>query len=415
MQRYRVIFVWFAVLSLILSACAQAPATQAPAEPTSAGPVSPPEGQDEEQALGEAGGEAGACTVKVAMIGPLTGDAAFWGNQMVQGASLGIEQVNAAGGIQSGPYQGCTYEIVGPFDDRGDPTEATNIAQQVTTMDDVLAVIGPVNSSNAYAILPILQEARIPVISGGASNPDLTQQGWDNFFRAFLHDGGGANFVARFMNGEGYKRIAAAYSNNDYGRGIFESYAETAKELGMEIVAEDAWQPGQDREFSPLVTRWQTQNPDAIFLGGEYTEAALIVKQVRLAGMEQPIVVQGAYGPDFLEISGEQGEGVVVQTMFDPFRSDETTQTFVEQFNEKYGENPAENGSIGYDAFLVLNNAMNHLEGEGREALIQALEKTKDFRAMNYVVTFDENGEMLVPDEAPLVIIQDGAYQSYTP
>ena len=356
------------------------------------------------------------CTVKITMEAPLTGDAAFWGNQMVRGATLAMEQINQAGGIKSGPYAGCTYQIVGPYDDQGDPAQATNIAQQMTTNADILAMVGPVNSSNAFAILPILQKARIPVISGGASNPRLTQQGWDNFFRAFLNDGGCATFLAQFVQKAGHKKVVVAYSNNDFGRGIFDSFKAEATRLGtIQLLSEDTWTPGQDRDFSALITRWQGQKPDAIVTMGEYTEAALICKQARLAGMKQPYINEGSYGPDFLKIAGEQAEGAIVLTMFDPLRGDNITQTFVKQYKEKYGEDPAENGSIAYDAFLVLNNAIGRMDSKGREALIKALAATKDFRAMSYVITFDKTGEMLVPESAPLVIVKNGKYESYQP
>lgn len=407
MNKLQSSIILFVVLGLLV-ACGPTPtpeATQPPPEATE--PAEEPPAAEEEAAE--------PCTVKIAMEAPLTGDSAFWGNQMVQGVTLAMEQINEAEGIRSGPYAGCTYEVVGPFDDQGDPAEATNIAQQMTTNDEILAMVGPVNSSNAFAVLPILNQARIPAISGGASNPDLTKQGWDSFFRAFLHDGGGAVFLAKFVNQQGHKRVVVAYSNNDYGRGIFESFKAKGEELGIELLSEDAWAPGEDRDFSSLITRWQTQEPDAIVICGEYTESALITKQARLAGMEQPIVIQGAYGPDFLEIAGEQAEGVIIETLFDPLRPDDLTQTFVRQFRERAGEDPAENGSIGYDAFLVLDDAVNRMEEEGREALIKALAETTDFRAMNYVVTFDETGEMLVPDSAPLVIVKDGKYESYVP
>jgi branched-chain amino acid transport system substrate-binding protein len=412
MTRGRLIGILILGLALLLSACAPAAAPEE-AAPVEAEQEEAQPAEEEEAAPAAAEEEPQACTFKIAMIGPLTGDAAFWGNQIVRGATLAIDQVNEAGGIAAGPYVGCTYEVVGPFDDQGDPAESTNIAQQVTTMDDVMAIIGPVNSSNGFAILPILNEARIPTISGGASNADLTKQGWDNFFRAFLNDGGGAVFMAKFLSQQGYEKVVVAYSANDYGQGIHDNFAAKAEELGIELLSEDAWTPGEDREFAPLITRWQSQEPDAIFIAGEYTEAALITKQARLAGMEQPIFVQGAYGPDFLEIAGEQAEGVVVETLFDPLRGDEVTQTFVSQYEERYDETPAENGSIGYDAMLVLNDAVSRMEGSSREDLIAALAATKDFPAMNYVVTFDETGEMEVPDSAPLVVVQDGQYASF--
>ncbi len=354
-------------------------------------------------------------TVRVAVVGPITGDSAFWGNQLVQGVKLAIEEFNAAGGVKGGPYKGLKYEMVGPFDDRGDPTEAVNIAGKLATMNDVLAVIGPVNSSNGFAMIPVLNRAGIPVISGGASNRDLTKQGWKTFFRPFLPDSGVAQFMARLFNKLGYKRVVAAYSNNDFGRGIYEHFKATAQTLGITIVSEDGWKPGQDREFSPLVTRWMAQKPDAVFLAGEYTESGLIVKQARTAGMSQPIINQGAYGSDFLEIVGKHGEGVIVQTHFSPFGTDEVTQRFVRTFTAKYGESPAENGAIGYNGFLVLNDAIGRMEKQGRPALLKALRETDSFQSMMFDITFDETGEILVPDRAPLTIIKNGKYQAYEP
>jgi branched-chain amino acid transport system substrate-binding protein len=397
MSRMRSLVGWVAIVAVVLVACAPAPGAVEEGEA----------GQTEE------GGQ--PCTVKIALEAPLTGDTAFWGNQMVQGATIALEQYNEAGGVQSGPYAGCLYEFVGPFDDQGDPAEATNIAQGMAGNEEILAMIGPVNSSNAFAILPILNEARIPTISGGASNPDLTKQGWDNFFRAFMHDGAQAVYLARYSQMQGWQEMVTAYSNTDYGRGVYESLAAELERLGIEILSADTWAPGEDRDFSALVTRWAEQAPDAIAIVGEYTEAALITKQARLAGMDQPVINHGGFNEDFLEIAGEQGEGVVVVTMFDPFRDDDVTQTFVQQFEEAFDEPAAENAAMAYAAFQVLHNAINNMQAEGREALLKEMAATEDVETLLGPVTFDETGEMVVPEVAPMVIVRDGAFESYTP
>lgn len=351
-------------------------------------------------------------TVKIGLIGPLTGDVAQFGNQMVQGATLAMKQINESGGIKNGVYAGAKYEFE-TFDDRADPTEAANIAQQLVTRKEVLGLIGPVNSSNAYAILPILYDANIPVVSGGASNPGITQKGWSNFFRPFLNDGMAAPLMAEMLDDLGYQKVIVAYANNDFGLGIYKGFEEKAKELGMEILTADAWQPGEDRDFSSMITKWQSLDADVIFLAGEYTETGLIIKQARVNGMEQPIVNEGGFGPDLLEVVGEQGEGVIVQTHFDRFSEDEKTKKFVQDFIKEFDEEPAENASIGYDAFLVMHDAVSRLEEEGREALVKAISETKDLECINFTVAFAENGELLSPGRAPTVIIKGGKYESY--
>ena len=402
MSAQRIAIVGALLLGLGLAACQPAP-TATPVEP---GEVAPAETTEAEVPT--------ECTFQVALMSPRTGDSAYWGLQTQYGATQGLEEINAAGGITEGPYAGCTYEIVGPFDDRGDPTEATNIAQQITTMDDVMAIIGPVNSSNMFAIMPIIDEAGIPMISGGASNPDLTKQGWSYFFRAFMNDGALARAAASFVHQQGYDRVVVAYSNSDYGRGIFENFQARGEELGMTILSADAWTPGQDREFTALVTKWQGLNPDAIFTAGEYTEAALITKQARLAGMEIPILGQGMYSEDFIQIAGPQGEGVLAFSLLDPFRQDALTTGFVQDFQARWGEAAAENAGFGYNAALVLNDAVSRMQGEGRDALRQALAETRDLPVVSYSVTFDETGEMVVPDTVPIVTLHDGVWISYS-
>lgn len=351
-------------------------------------------------------------TVKIALVAPMTGDAAFWGNQMVKGANLAMEQINERGGIQKGVYKGAKYEFL-TYDDRGDVTESTNISQQLITKDDVLGMIGPVNSSNAFAILPILSKANFAVVSGGASNAEIAQKGWKNFFRAFLNDGQAAPLMAELVNRLGHKKILVAHSNNDFGMGIYAGFKGRAEELGMEILSADAWMAGEDRDFSSMLTKWDTLDADVIFIAGEYTESAVIIKQARSAGIELPIINEGAYSPDLLDIVGEDGDGVIVQTHFNRFGEDEQTVEFVRRFKELYGEEPAENGSIGYDAFLVMHDAISRMEEEGREALVKALSETKDLQCINFNVTFDENGELDSPGRAPIVMIKDGKYQAY--
>ena len=230
-----------------------------------------------------------------------------------------------------------------------------------------------------------------------------------------MHDGAQAIYLARYSQMQGWERMVTAYSNTDYGRGVYESLAAELERLGIEILFADTWAPGEDRDFSALVTRWAEQAPDAIAIVGEYTEAALITKQSRLAGMDQPVLNHGGFNEDFLEIAGEQGEGVVVVTMFDPFRSDDVTRAFVQQFEDEFGEAAAENAAMAYTAFQVLHDAIGRMEGEGREALLTQMAATADLDTLLGSVTFDETGEMVVPEVAPMVIVQDGVFQSYTP
>lgn len=380
------------ILALLVSACAPA-ATPSPTA------TAPPEVK----------------VIRIALEGPLTGDTAYWGNQMVQGALLAMKHLNEAGGPKSGPFQGAKYEAVGPFDDRADPKEAANIAQNLLTMDDVLAMVGPVNSSCAFAIGPILDEGRFPFVSGGASNPDLTKQGWTVFFRAFLHDGARATYTANYMvEQRGFKKLVVWYANNDYGLGMFKYFEPRVKELGADLLSTDTYMSGVDKDFSALITKWQALNPEAFVSLGEYTEPALIVRQMRAAGLDQPVYAEGAYSPEFIEIAGEAAEGVIVDSWFDPTSPDPVIQKFVGEFREEYGEDAAENASAAYDAMLVLNDAIERMEGPTREDLLKALGETDNFQAMNVVVTFDETGEIVVPGKIPMLVVEDGRFVTFT-
>src|SRR5918998_1221708 len=127
---------------------------------------------------GGGGGGGSDGPIKIAMTGPLTGDNAAYGQDQLQGMQLRVDQINEAGGIASGPNEGRELEL-SSHDDAGDPNQGASVAQQLCDDPDVMAVLGPVNSSVALAVGPIYNRCGVTEITSYASNPEVTLKGFE--------------------------------------------------------------------------------------------------------------------------------------------------------------------------------------------------------------------------------------------
>src|SRR5688500_12239176 len=142
-------------------------------------------------APGQAG--SGGSELKIAVAGPMSGDAAQYGQDFMRGAELAAEKINAAGGVN-----GKQIKLVS-FDDRNDTTEAANVAQKIATDSSIVASMGPFTSSTVYASMPIYQSNQLPLLVISASDPKITQQGNEWVFRVSPTNDLGAQAIAELM------------------------------------------------------------------------------------------------------------------------------------------------------------------------------------------------------------------------
>ncbi len=340
----------------------------------------------------------------VAVAGPYTGTSAQDGNAIKNGAALAADLLNKKGGIN-----GRKLELIFA-DDRSDPKEAATVANKLANDKRVLAVIGHFNSSCTLAGAPIYNRAGVIEISAGSTSPAVSKAG-PFTKRVIVTDAFQGDFVARWMvKDEGFKKIAILYENDDYGLGLKDVMSDKVPSYGGQVVGVESYYLGETKDFTPYITKLKALNPDALFIGGLYTEAALIAKQASDVGWTPPIFgVDGLYSTALTELGGKAVEGVRVAGFFHPALPDPMVQQFVKDFKAMYNREPGTYEAFGYDAMLVLATAIE--KGGADRLAVRNFLSTIELKGVTGVNTFDEHGDV-VKDPIKL-IVKDGKFQPY--
>src|SRR5690348_11377498 len=215
-------------------------------------------------ALAVAGCSKESGDVKIGHVGPLTGSIAHLGKDNENGARLAIEEANAAG-TQIG---GKTVKFVlVAEDDQADPKVGTTVAQKLVDAK-VVGVVGHLNSGTSIPASPIYNQAGIPVISGSATNPKLTEQGFKNQFRVVGRDDQQGPAIASYLATEKKPRVVAVIDDaTAYGEGIANEVEKTLKAANVQVLPREK---GTDKttDWKAILTRLRGRGPDAVFYGG---------------------------------------------------------------------------------------------------------------------------------------------------
>jgi branched-chain amino acid transport system substrate-binding protein len=323
-------------------------------------------------------------TIKIATVGPITGDNAVWGTQQQQGVQLAIDDLNASGGIL-----GKQIELVA-FDDKGDSKEAVSVAQRIVDDSSIVAVVGHLFSSSTIAAGPIYTKGKVPLIAVAATNPKVVSVGGNYVFRINLSDASAgadmANYTVIKMK---KKNIAVLVDQNDYAQGVYEAFAVKAKELGAQIVSVQKYVGGQDKDFSVMLTTAQAKNPDAILASSLAPEAALIAQQMKALGINTPLLIpDGATEPTFIKLAGKAAEGTIAFSYFDPTIKDPKIQELEKKYQAKYKQDILTYVPYAYDSMMAIAQAIKIAGNTERTAIRDALEKVNDPNGITGTLSF---------------------------
>jgi branched-chain amino acid transport system substrate-binding protein len=358
----------------------------------------------------ENGGGAGGETISIAFAGPLTGAAAALGQASRKGFDLAVELRNASGGVNGKKIVPKTE------DDKGDPNEATNVAQKLASDPSVLAVIGHFNSSCSNAAKDTYNRTGVIEFSPGSTSINVCR-GAEWTFRNLYHDGYQGIFMARYVREIlGHTKAAIAFDNDDYGRGLKDAIVAKAAEIGLEIVAEEAYNRERTQDFKTIATTLQGKAPQTVIVSGLYNEAALLAKAIRNDLGWKDVQLLGSDGvcnPDYVKTGGDGVEGALIITPFH-FTADASpeAQAFGAAFRTKYGEDPDTWAALGFDA---VNMTLDGIAAAGadRKALKDWFASRKDkatgVKGVTGVTYFDEHGDC--PSKpAQVVVVRNGAF-----
>ena len=329
-----------------------------------------------------------AATLVIATAGPVTGQYAIFGEQMVRGAQMAVADLNAAGGVLG---KQLVLEI---GDDACEAKQAVAVANQMVNKG-VVFMAGHFCSSTSIPASETYFEEGILQISPASTNPLLTEQGFDNVFRTCGRDDQqglvAGDFLAEHFAG---KSIAILHDKTAYGKGLADETLKRLKALGIDEAMYEAYTAGE-KDYSALVSKLKAANIDIIYLGGYHTEAGLIVRQARAQGLEARLVSGDALvTEEFWSITGEAGEGTLFSFSPDPAKNPRAVDV-VERFLAQ-GYKPEGYTLYTYAAIQVFAQAAEAAGSTDIDALIAQL-RNSTFDTVLGDISFDEKGDVTAP------------------
>jgi branched-chain amino acid transport system substrate-binding protein len=278
----------------------------------------------------------------IGVSGPLTGNNAQYGAQWKKGFDLALENINKGGGIKDRKLE-YIFE-----DSQSDPKQSVLIAQKFVADERIVAELGDFSSPASMAATPIYQRAGLVQFGFTNSHPDFTKGGdytWSNC----PTQNDVAPMEANYAKALGFKKVGVFYLNTDWGKITYELTAKRLSENGIKVVAQESYLP-DEKDFKSTITRIKSGAPDGIVLISYYTDAALIIQQIRAEGLKQPIVVNSSnHSPKFLELGGNAVEGVFVSSQFTIDDPRPEVKKYVQEFRSKYNEDPDYFSTMAYD------------------------------------------------------------------
>ena len=326
--------------------------------------------------------------IKIGVFEPLTGTNAGGGELEMEGIKLAHKLYPTVLGKK--------VELV-IVDNKSDKTEAANAVQRLVDKDKVTAVIGSWGSGFSMAAGPILKAAKVPAMGTSATNP-LVTKGNEYYFRVCFIDPFQGTVMANYAyNTLKAKKIAIIQDvASDYAVGIAKYFTDAFKKLtgdDKSIISVSNYNTG-DQDFTAQLTNIKAQNPDAIFAPGNFTEPALVIKQARQLGITAPFIGGDTWEtPDFIDLGKGAVEGATFSTFFATEKPiTKESEKFLTEFKKEYGgKEAAAVAALGYDAYLILIQAIERVGSADSVKLRDELAKTKDFQGAAGVVNFDEN------------------------
>jgi ABC-type branched-subunit amino acid transport system substrate-binding protein len=292
-------------------------------------------------------------TVRIGILAPLENSKDVpKGKQMMQGTMLAFEQANAEGG-----YKGIPFELM-PHNDVGLWGAAAN---EVVHMDDegVWAILGSLNDIVTHVAIRVALKCEIPVINMADPDPTLTETNIPWVIRVISDDRQSSYALAnRIYREDGLKRVSLLRVNSRYGRVGTGEFKDASRRMGYPVAVEVRFQEG-DTDFSDQLAKIKENNSEAIVLWGDADELAMIINQMRDMGMDHPVYAcDRAITSEFLEIAGENANGVVSTCQYNPKSENPVYEAFRSAYVERYNEEPGVFAVHAYDAANITIEAI---------------------------------------------------------
>jgi len=325
--------------------------------------------------------------IKIGHVGPITGGIAHLGKDNENGARLAIEQANEAK-IKLGGKE--VKFVLLAEDDQADPKVGTTVAQKLVDAK-VAGVVGHLNSGTSIPASPLYNGAGIPVISGSATNPKLTEQGFKTQFRVVGRDDQQGPAIASYLaNNNKPKTVAVIDDATAYGEGIANEVEKTLKAASIAVLPREK---GTDKttDWKAVLTKLKGRNPDAIFYGGMDATGGPLMKQGRELGITAAFAFgDGACTEEMAKLAGLAAEGLLCSQAGIPVAA--ADKGFLEAYKKKFNVDPILYAPFTYDAANLLIAAMKKADSPDPAKYLPELAKIT-YKGATGEISFDAKGD----------------------
>ncbi len=341
--------------------------------------------------------------IRIGVFQSLSGAEASFGQDAIKGIRMAEEQVNQRGGVLGHPIELLIR------DNQSKAGETSSIVKELTSREHVVALIGEVASGRTLEAAPIAQRYKIPLVANSASNEKVTKTA--NFvFRVSYRDSQQGEVLARYMRSIGKSRAAIlADVSKDNSTSIARSFKKCFEELGGKVVGEQSYNVG-DKDFIAQLTSIRNSGADCLLIPGYYTDSASIMKQAQSLELNLPMFGgDGWDSADLIRVAGDAAEGAIFTNTFSSEDPQPTVRAFVAAYQKKYGTKPMALAATGFDALMLVADAIQRAGTTNPKAIRDALAATNGYQGVSGQITFDRERD---PSKSMVLLrIQQGEFK----
>ncbi len=330
-------------------------------------------------------------TITIGSFVATTGTGAPFGLDQLQAIKLAIKHINEAGGIQGHKlllqYRDTAYE----------KTQAQSVMHEFVADQTVIGVLGPTSSAEAFAADPLAVAAGLPVLAPANGAKGIPQIG------AYVHRinvpeerllPAVARSAVKLL---GLKKVTVLFAQDDpFALTGAKAFQEELKSEGVDILESVAYDAARTVDFAALLQRVAASKPEAIFVAAKSSDAALLLRQARQSGLDQPIIGNTSFtSPSLLAAAGDAVEGLIVGSVWDPSDPSEMNQRFVKDYKAAYNRDATSLAAGAYNTVYVLKQALDTSKEFTREGLQKGMLALKNYHYLGSEVKFVDLGNSL--------------------
>lgn len=326
--------------------------------------------------------------IRIGVIGPESGTTAELGQAQRKAVEMAVEEIN------EGNLAGSWKLEVFFEDDEGNPTKSSNATNKLIQETKAHVLIAAIQSSCTLADMVHTERAGIPQITAGSTGASITDQGNPWIFRTAVNDSLQAEAQVRYAKDVlGITKAATFTEATDYGQSGAALLKDAAAKAGIELVVNATYNIG-DKDFKPQLLSMLDGEAEAIFMWGNYAEAALITKQARLLGFEgQFFGGSGLAATKLIELGEDAVQGMLITQSFLPDSDEPEVRSFVDEFKRRYHGDPIPHAAQAYDTVYIIADAVKRADSTEAEALRDAIRSSSGLNLVTGSPKFDEKGD----------------------